>query len=573
MRFPLLHALTSALAIASCALPVLAQKPPAKGAGKDEAAAAHPENFVTALARYKECKARIPFRHHTEGRERLAETRYGPALALLAQDYASVKVYPEESRYMMATLFGKHFDRAEFVAPLRQLRTEHVKPVDTWLWVQALRIEADHGGASEVLRIAQEDKNALHRAAAILAIGMGRAGEVKSVILPACLAFPPKNKEADRMALLGAMSGALFANKGRVNDADYREALKAYISLLGDDVGLSHTAKVQMARHLQWILKAPALFVNPEAWLELLDRGEIKKPNPTHTVVAPRFFGVETDGERFCYVVDMSDSMCKPISPSSKPQTGPVTGPKVKKKRELMDETDLPWHKIETRWDLAREQLRISLMRLTPDKHFSVVWFGTESGTLDACKGMIKATKGNVDRVIAELESIQVKPKEKLTGDELVVSPDGKLRGRTNMHSGLRRAYGLAGRGFVETLAYVDPEALTEGCDTIFLLSDGAPSFDDYEAVDKDYGEGQVVVDQEYSAGAKRTPNLRYPGPYVQDEWLVADVERMNAFRRIRLHCIGLGEANMQLLRRLAEMGHGEVFAVGDKKKDEAQGK
>ena len=110
------------------------------------------------------------------------------------------------------------------------------------------------------------------------------------------------------------------------------------------------------------------------------------------------------------------------------------------------------------------------------------------------------------------------------------------------------------------------PEALTEGCDTIFLLSDGAPSFDDYEAVDKDYGEGKVVVDQEYSAGAPRTPQLRYPGPYVQDEWLVEDVKRMNAFRRIRLHCIGLGEANMDLLRRLADMGHGEVFAVGDKK-------
>jgi hypothetical protein len=326
-----------------------------------------------------------------------------------------------------------------------------------------------------------------------------------------------------------------------------------------------------MARHLQWILKGPALFVNQEPWLELLERGEVKKPAPTHTVVAPRFFGVETEGERFCYVVDMSDSMCKPISPSSKPQTGPITGPKVKKKRELMDETDLPWHKINTRWDLAREQLRISLLRLTPDKHFSVVWFGTESGTLDSCKGMVKATKANVDRVIAELDSIKAKMPDQLTGEEKVVSPDGKLRGRTNMHSGLRRAYGLAGRGFVESVAYVDPEALTEGCDTIFLLSDGAPSFDDFEGIDKDYGEGQVVVDQEYDAPANRTPQLKYPGPYVDPQWLAADVERMNAFRRIRLHCIGLGEANMELLRRLAEMGHGEVFAVGDKKTDAAK--
>jgi len=52
---------------------------------------------------------------------------------------------------------------------------------------------------------------------------------------------------------------------------------------------------------------------------------------------------------------------------------------------------------------------------------------------------------------------------------------------------------------------------------------------------------------------------------------LVGDVKRMNAFRRIRLHCIGLGEANMGLLRRLAEMGHGEVYAVGDKQKQDLE--
>jgi hypothetical protein len=569
MRLPTACAVLSL--VLTGASPCLAQKPD-KGKGGADKQPVELSAYEKALARFKECRTRVPFRYHTEGRETLARTREPAALTLLTADYGITKVYADETRYMLAALFGRHFDRAEFVEPLKALRLQHQKPVDTWLWVHALRLEADHVGVGEVTRIAQESKNALHRAAAIAAIGMSRAGDVKAVIVPTCVNFPSKEKEAERMVLLGAMSGALFDNKSRVNDPDYREGLKAYISLLADDVGLSHTAKVQMARHLQWILKGPALFVNQEPWLELLERGDVKKPNPTHTVVAPRFFGVETEGERFCYVVDMSDSMCKPISPSSKPQTGPVTGPKVKKKRELMDESDLPWHKINTRWDLAREQLRISLMRLTPDKHFSIVWFGTESGTLDSCKGMIKATRGNVDRVIAELDSIKAEMPDDLTAQEKVVSPDGKLRGRTNMHSGLRRAYGLAGRGFVESIAYVDPEALTEGCDTIFLLSDGAPSFDDYEAVDKDYGEGNVVVDQEYSAGAPRTPQLRYPGPYVQDEWLVEDVKRMNAFRRIRLHCIGLGEANMGLLRQLADMGHGEVFAVGDKKNEQAGG-
>lgn len=540
-------ALVSSLLAAS---PVFAQDPP---------------GYADALARYKETQSRIPFRFHVEGRQRLAETRSPAALALLAEDYAKAKTVPEYARYTLAAMFGKHFDRAECVEALTALRNANTKLVDTWLWVHALRIQADHVGDTELVAIAREGKNSLQRAAAIAAIGESRSGNLKSVIVPVCVDFP--KKESDRMALLGAMSGALWENKSRVNDAEYRDALTAYIGLLGDDVGLSHTAKVQMARHLQWILKGPALFVNPEPWLELLARGEVKKPPASsHTTVQPRFFGVETEGERFCYVVDMSDSMCKPISPSAKPQGGPITGPKVKKKRELVDESDLPWNKINTRWDLAREQLRISLMRLPPDKHFSIVWFGTESGTLDSCKGMIKATKGNVDRVIAELDAVDAKPPAKLTDEDKKISPDGKLRGKTNMHSGLRRAYGLAGRGFVEEYGYVDPEALVEGCDTIFLLSDGAPSWDDFFATDKDYGEGKVVMDNEYNAEAKRTPNLVYQGPYVFDEWLVEDVKRMNAFRRIRMHCIGLGEANMGLLKRLAEMGHGEVFAVGDGK-------
>jgi hypothetical protein len=527
-----------------------------------------PPGYDDALARYNECIRRIPFVHHTEGRKRLAETRAVAAFPILANDYVKAKDYPEESRYTLAALIGKNFDRPEFTDPLMALRVANQKPVDTWLWVNALRIQTDRVGETEVITIAQEGKNALQRAAAIAAVGSSRNANLKQVIVPTCVNFPPKAKEADRMILLGAMSGALFDNKGRVNDAEYRDALTAYIGLLADDVGLSHTAKVQMARHLQWILKGPALFVNQEPWLELLQRGEVKKPSVSHTVVAPRFFGVETEGERLCYVVDMSDSMCKLISPESKPQTGPVTGPKVKKKRELMDESDLPWHKINTRWDLAREQLRISLFRLTPDKHFSIVWFGTGAEPLDSCKGMIKATKGNVDRVIAELDSIQAKMPGKLSAEEQRDSPDGVLRGKTNLHAGLRKAYGLAGRGFVDEVAYVDPEALTEGCDTIFLLSDGAPSWDNYHAVDKDYNEGKVVYDQEYGVEAKRTPQIGYPGPYCLDEWLVEDVKRMNAFRRIRLHCIGLGEANMGLLERLAEMGHGEVYAVGDKKKE-----
>jgi hypothetical protein len=322
-----------------------------------------------------------------------------------------------------------------------------------------------------------------------------------------------------------------------------------------------------MARHLQIILKAPGAFMNPEAWLEILARGDVKGPTRTATAAAPRFFGIETDGERYCYVVDMSDSMLLPIETDKK---GPITGPREKKKKgAILDENDIPWHLIKTRWDLARENLRISLSRLTPDKEFCIVWFGTEAGTLDACKGMLKATRSNLDKVMAELDTIKARF-ERLDPNEEIPAT-GKLRGDTNLHGGLRLAFALHGKGFADTHAYVDPQALTEGCDTILLLSDGEPSIDDFTQEDKNYGEGKTVRSFERGEPAASQPTTRYSGPFVFQgvphcPSILADVRRMNAFRRIRMHTVGLGEANMVLLQELAAIGTGESFSIGKKK-------
>jgi hypothetical protein len=319
---------------------------------------------------------------------------------------------------------------------------------------------------------------------------------------------------------------------------------------------------------LQIILNAPGPFMNPEAWLELLARGDINAPASTETRASPRFFGIETDGERLVYVVDMSDSMLKEIQPDARP-TGPITGPKKKKKKgAILDESDIPWHLIKTRWDLAKENLRISLSRLTPDKEFCVVWFGSEADTLDACKGLVKASRRNVDRVMEELDDVKARRDPKDANE--VMPPDGKLRGYTNLHGGLRLAYALHRRGFADEFSYVDPKALSEGCDTILLLTDGDPSVDDFGMTDKNYGEGKSIISFERGEEAPNQPTTRYSGPYVamgipECPSLVADVRRMNAFRRVRMHAVGFGEANMKLLQLLAEIGQGQSFAVGSK--------
>lgn len=519
-------------------------------------------NYDQALARYKELIVRKPFRHHFEGREMLAKTNKQEALAILIEDWKKPQGFKDQARYHIASLFAANFDDEDSAHILRQLRLANPKPPDIWLWVNSLRIETNRIGADETMKFVTGDKSIHHQAAALVALSLQGKDEVWDAIYHVCTNFP--TKEADRYLLLGAMSGAVMKNKSRVRSERARAGMTAYISLLAEAVKLEHTAKVQMARHLQIALNGPGLLIQPEPWLLLLAQDAPKKPSGGgNTVTAPRFFGIETEGERFCYVVDLSDSMLQEISPSVKPK-GPVTGPKKKPKGELLDENDLPWHAIVTRFDLAREHLKLSLMRLPDDKYFSIVWFGDQSGTLPSCPGLIKATKSNVAKVCKDLDAIEVGPKNP------PAKPYGVLRGDTNMQSGLRRAFALSGKGFVETDAFIDPGPLTEGCDTIFLLSDGSPSADDFITVDKDYGEGNVVMDRESGAAAARTPQLYYTGPYVDPANLVPEVERMNTFRRVRIHGIGIGEADENLLRRLADIGNGQVYMVGKEQKQEA---
>lgn len=515
-----------------------------------------PSNDDAAMARYRECLARLPFLYHTEGRTTLAARSTQEALATLIADYLGVKDHAEYARYTLADLFRQHFCDDPFVEPLRKLREAHKKPADTWLWYQTLAIEGQRQGTAALLDLVTTSKLAWQKAAAIAALGSLGKFDAFTAIEITCAAFPKKDKAADRALLLGAMAGVLADNRPRVRDPKARAGMTAYINLLQPAAELAPISALQVARHLMWALDGPGLMVTPEPWLVLLEHGKDKAKAPGSTVTQPRFFGIETEGERFCYVVDLSDSMCKEIDPDVIPR-GPVTGPKKRPKGELPSSDDLPWHTIRTRFDLAREHLKLSLLRLPDDKYFSIVWFGTGAGTLPSSPGLVKATKANVQKAIKDLDAIVTGPPDPVT------APDGVLRGKTNLHAGLRHAFSLSARDYVASAAFVDAGVLTDGCDTIFLLSDGAPSWDEFFVNDKDYGEGQVVVDTEYQAGAARSPRLNYYGPYHDPQYLLADVQRMNAFRRVRLHCVGIGEANMDLLRRLAAIGHGELYTVG----------
>src|SRR5262249_38627225 len=104
----------------------------------------------------------------------------------------------------------------------------------------------------------------------------------------------------------------------------------------------------------------------------------------------------------------------------------------------------------------------------------------------------------------------------------------------------------------------VEPSTFLEGCDTIFLLSDGDPTCDDFTVKDVDYGDGWAG-DRESGKKQERTMEMNYIGPY--DNWprLLEEAESMNMFREVEIHCISIGETDSAGLSRLAGIGLGTV--------------
>ena len=517
------------------------------------------------IAQYKKYMARVPFLYHTWGRMVLAKARESETLALLLRDYRKPVGHDEFTRYTLAQLFGRYFDNFAWDNEFSKLRQEHDGPGDMWLWINTLAVSSDPADSAAVAQFIRTTKNLLHKGAAITALAMRQRRVVIDVIPEVCAALPRKSKPGERRMLVGALSSAILANKDALSDQQMQKALRAYINLLAKDVGLSRSAKMVIARHLAKTIGKDRRYVEPEPWLRLLDQNYTPPKRTGNTVTQTTFFGIDAEGDRICYLIDMSNSMLKPIDPSLQ-RKGPVTGPKKKKRKgQLPDEDDIPWHLIKSRFDLAREHLKISIQRLAKDKRFCVVWFGDRSGLLKSTPGMVKASRGTVKRVLKELDSIQptARPANMLEAD----APHGILKGYTNLHGGMMRAFSMRSKGFTKTHSYVDYKTMAEGCDTIFLISDGAPSSDDFDASDRHYGDIKVVSELEYAREVKAVQNIIYQGPMVSAQWLYAELLRLNAFRKVPVHCIGIGEADVRLLRAFAAASHGEIVLLGAKAK------
>jgi hypothetical protein len=518
--------------------------------------------YTAAKARYETCMRRLPLEMHARGWQALAATRDIRGMEILAQTYTKPSDPREQVRNLVVGIAAPQFNAEQFVDRWIQWRTENATARDSYLWYRALLIECRNRGPEGLVAIATDDALDVYlRAAAVRALADTRAPVVTDLVAGLCLAMPAK--EEHRATLASAIGAALLSQKSALADDAYQKAAESYALLLDAEHKLSESAKITVARYLGQCLGVDQLYLESGLWIQKIKaKGAVadapKSSGAGATVTKPSFFGLETDGTNIVYVIDMSDSMCKLIDHNLKPK-GPTTGgassKKKRKKGDIPTVDDIPWDRVNNRFDLAREHLKISLQRLDKDKRFSIVFFGDRANLIDATPGMMEATPQNVSRAMKELDAI-------IPGPPTTDRPDGTLRGMTNMHGGLRRAFQVRGRGLAEGDEHVDGRAMIEGADTIFLLSDGDPTWDDWDKVDTNYGEDNAG-DPESGVAHQQLPNMHYTGPYARRENLLPDVTRMNLFRSVEIHCIAIGEVDVSILQEISRIGlNGKTHVV-----------
>jgi hypothetical protein len=235
--------------------------------------------------------------------------------------------------------------------------------------------------------------------------------------------------------------------------------------------------------------------------------------------------------------------------PDEKPPEAPLEGAQV------------DWKKVKTRFDAARELLKASVRALAPDVSFAVVLFGSKAQFAKATPGMTPATSGAASKLATELDSMRA---GKPTGDRKL----GTILGDTNLHGALRMAFKTKETGVTGPNEHVRPDAFMQGCDTIFLLSDGDPSTSDWLHKDRPDA-GDQAADLETRVKHANTPELIYPRPYSNWNYILEDLERMNMIRRVEIHAVGIGEVSAGWLQKLVALGGGRLRQIESTPKEE----
>jgi hypothetical protein len=448
------------------------------------------------------------------------------------------------------------------------------------------------------------------RAAAAEALGRRRDAELLGFLESALAAALKEEDESARVLLVESLAWAV-ANTCAPKPKEKTQAPPQDLERLRSLTSIAGQAALPTRTHHQVELALRhALGARDEAELKLLLR---KKTTPSaskprkrgRTVVAAppvNFMGIETRGERVLFLLDASDSMLKPLTESEKQilreliqndvarkaEPAPDKKPSrrgrtvVQRESKLRKKLGTNWDSVTTRFDAARAHLKHTLWKMDSATTFDVLLFGDKSELLKITPRFVKATDKARLLVARELDSIKPGPK----GERF---PYGRLRGKTNLYSAFELAFRVTTRGVIKKgETYADDRLLTKGADAFFLLSDGQPTVDGFTGFgplfeNKGYWSpeakaGEITVTDPETGATRKikvggSPRRWVPdskgkarysnGPFVTPEPLLDDVRRRNLFMRVIIHAVGFGEADYELLKRLAAIGHGRWVWIG----------
>lgn len=521
-------------------------------------------DFDTELQKYKAGIQDKALVRRTAARARLATTRDVRALRVLAEDYAKHEEPIAQVRYLIAHIASRYFEEAEWVAPFQEWMDDATKPEDAWLWFLGRSVWAKHAPNEELGEL-PNPKLCVHlRAAALEAVAAQKRMDAVDLINNQLDALG-KTKGLERGIILGSLGSIALSLKEHLKVGGVEATLIRLIDQI-DHKLTPDWAALMLARRFAALLDMSEVTLQTPYLQSILEGKTGPKREDDDRYARPTFAGIKASGKRICYVIDCSDSMLTPLTGKEKEvlRKPAITGEEKrdkKKKGSLEDELD--WKRIKTRFDLAREYLRLSLLGLTKDQSFAVVCFGTNAEILEGTKGMQPAKPRTVKKALKALRGLSIGPATE-------TRIHGTLMGDTNFQAAFMTAFGVVSKGLVKGQEYVDPLGFTQGCDTIFFLSDGRPTADNWP------GEGPMSGPGGYrdresgkrieppAGGGGGTGTAIHVGPYADGGfYLDGEIQRMNLLRKAEIHCIGIGEAKKFQLKAIAKLGLGKVRMIG----------
>lgn len=287
---------------------------------------------------------------------------------------------------------------------------------------------------------------------------------------------------------------------------------------------------------------------------EKIKRGEKidKMRGKSRTTNRPTATGIELPGRKIVFCVDVSSSMKEKVDKPAvreiiekRERRRSVTGKggdDEKEDEKKDDQPKLPWDIIETKLDLAREVLKLTLDQLVANEdttyYINIVTYHTKSSLLD--------------------EDIQnlVKCDSRQAEDFKTLLDELDTQSRTNIHGALRDAFQITMKEKLDddVDTGLSPEAILHGADSIYFLTDGWSNMDDFS------GKNERVQDRRWPDKDTHTVGT---GPYVYGQEIVEDFIRMNKFRKVVVNTVGIGNHDVVTMERLAKLSNGTYLMLG----------